>query len=163
MFLPQFQKGFGSLTAPVLNGVMNTARTTLAEDLTNLKAGSGWNGPYLFEIQDSELLSGSTTRWKYKARSVIIDPDGDPLHDAGMLTTKGLDGSFFNAWNAAEFCNTATHVQGIPLVDLPGTFELKPITADTLVFGWITGGWSNMGTRILMVFSTQNVIAGSCD
>lgn len=162
MTLPRFQKGTGALTAEVLNATMDAVRTVNAQVFTPLDQSSAWRGPFLFQVQDNEALGTSTTRWKYKLRQVYMDENGDPAHASGMMTTKGRDGSFFNAWNAAEFCNTATHVQGIPLADLPGTFELKPITDDTLVWGWVSGGMGKLDTGMMVIFSMQNVIAGAC-
>lgn len=165
-YLPQLQRGTGALTAPVLNHLMDAARTSDQQEWTRFKQSDTWKGPILMEIVDSQLMTGETTRWEYNLRQVFLNSSGIPTHNTGMITTEGKDESMFNGFNAAEYCNTATHVQGCALSDLPGTFELKPIADDTLVLAWISGGIT--GTHgadtkgIIAMFSLQNVICGTC-
>jgi len=163
MYLPQFQTGTGALTAPVLNQLMDAARISQHQNWSRFTQNDLWHGPHVMKVLDSELMTGETTRWGYSLAEVFLDENGDPEHVDGMSTTEGKDGSLFNAFNAAEFCNTATHVQGFPLADLPGTFELKPIADDTLVLAWFCGGNSKLDTGIVAIFSMQNVIAGDCE
>lgn len=162
MYLPQFQHGTGALTANIINEVMEAARVVQAQEWAGFNQNSAWQGPRLCEVVDNEGIAGTNSRWAYSLREVFLDENGDPEHTTGMLTTKGKDGDMFNAFNAAEYCNTLTHVQGIAIADLPGSFELKPIADDTLVWCWFTGGFSKLDTGIVGVFSLQNIIAGDC-
>tara|TARA_R110000824_G_scaffold2094_6_gene10006 strand:+ start:548 stop:1039 length:492 start_codon:yes stop_codon:yes gene_type:complete len=162
MYLPQFQHGTGALTANIINEVMGAARVVQGQEWTGFTQDSLWFGPRLCEVVDNELMSGETTRYAYSLREVFIDENGDPAHTDGMFTTEGKDGDMFNAFNAAEYCNTATHVQGIAIADLTGTFSLQPIADDTLVWCWFTGGDSKLDTGMVGMFSLQNIIAGEC-
>jgi len=167
IFLPQFQSGSGALTAPVLNQVMETARMSAQQEWAKWQRDNVWRGPLLCSVEGSEALDGETGRWGYYLKEVYISayPARDPVHDTGMWTTESIHEDYYNALNTAEFCNTATHVQGIPLVDIPGTFELKPIADDTLVLAYTAGIPIDVhedDPGSVAVFTLQNVIAGEC-
>tara|TARA_R100001594_G_scaffold109267_2_gene144019 strand:- start:1257 stop:1751 length:495 start_codon:yes stop_codon:yes gene_type:complete len=161
-FLPQFQHGTGALTAEVLNTISKISRDNQTTPWVQRQQSNELKGPILAKITANEAMPSSQPwRWRYALEEVYMLTQTSAVHASDSWTS--TDGTtLLNAVNLAEFCNTATHVQGIPITNLPGTFELKPIASETLVVAWSLGIPTASGTGFVYLFSLQNVIDGTC-
>ena len=155
--MTRFSNGIGRLTAPHLNGFLDTAHrvATHGDRQTDVET----YGPITGKVSgSSQMDTPHTGKWLYTITEVVFETD----RTSTDLTTSGSAIQYTNAINLAEMGNTTTVHNGVTIADLPGTIALQPIANDTHVLFWIRGNRETSGNRYTAYFSQPGEFDGDC-